>query len=160
MKPNCKCHDEPMYWNRDTRKRAGGFWRCAVKSRENSRKRHAANPSYVTEWQRAQGAEWRRAVDARWRAKHPEVKHEKDRRRRAQRARVPTDGHTRQQVWERDQGICQICGTQLDPKNWHEDHIVPLVLKGPDTMDNVQAACPPCNGRKDATTRATAVFAQ
>jgi len=26
----CVCHGEPMYWNRDTRKKADGYWRCRV----------------------------------------------------------------------------------------------------------------------------------
>jgi hypothetical protein len=31
---NCACHDEPAYWNKDKRYKAGGFWYCAVKQRE------------------------------------------------------------------------------------------------------------------------------
>ena len=33
MGPPCKCHDEPQYWNKDGRYRAGGFWKCAVRNR-------------------------------------------------------------------------------------------------------------------------------
>lgn len=29
----CECHGEEMYWEKDNRKRAGGFWRCSMKWR-------------------------------------------------------------------------------------------------------------------------------
>ena len=35
--PVCECHDEPMLWNKDARKRAGGFWRCRIKTRKKDR---------------------------------------------------------------------------------------------------------------------------
>jgi hypothetical protein len=41
----CACHDEPAYWNRDVRRKAGGFWRCAVKDRE-TRRRYYADPVF------------------------------------------------------------------------------------------------------------------
>jgi hypothetical protein len=44
--PVCKCHDQPAYWNRDLRKKAGGHWRCAVKHREGARARYDADPVY------------------------------------------------------------------------------------------------------------------
>jgi hypothetical protein len=34
-RPLCTCHGEAMYWNKDSRRRGGGFWRCAVKNREH-----------------------------------------------------------------------------------------------------------------------------
>lgn len=37
----CACHGEPMLWNRDTRYRLNGFWRCAVKNRERSATNYA-----------------------------------------------------------------------------------------------------------------------
>jgi len=39
---NCVCHDEPAYWQKDSRLRAGGFWVCAVVKRERSRRVDAA----------------------------------------------------------------------------------------------------------------------
>lgn len=105
----------------------------------------------------------------RWRKRHPEAKRaesqryraanlERDRgkkaraqrRRLARKAGLPTDKHTRAEVWERDGGQCQICGTLLNPRNWHEDHIIPISRGGPDTLDNVQATCPFCNVSKGA----------
>lgn len=69
-------------------------------------------------------------------------------RRKARKLGNGFDYHTREQVWERDGGTCQMCGVDLDPANWHEDHIIPLAMGGPDTLANVQASCPPCNLRK------------
>ena len=34
MTPACECHGELMYWQKDSRYRAGGFWGCAVKQRD------------------------------------------------------------------------------------------------------------------------------
>jgi 5-methylcytosine-specific restriction endonuclease McrA len=73
-------------------------------------------------------------------------------RRKAKKLGNGFDYHTRDQVWERDGGICQIGGEKLDPANWHEDHIIPLALGGPDTLENVQASCPACNLRKGKRT--------
>jgi 5-methylcytosine-specific restriction endonuclease McrA len=39
---------------------------------------------------------------------------------------------------------CLGCG-KLDPT---VDHVVPLVLGGPNTIDNVQVWCAPCNSEK------------
>lgn len=49
---------------------------------------------------------------------------------------------------ERDDGICGICGSDIDPLDYHIDHIVPLSLGGDHTYDNTQVAHPSCNLRK------------
>lgn len=36
--PRCKCHKEPMLWNKIERLRAGGTWRCSVTAKTQSRK--------------------------------------------------------------------------------------------------------------------------
>lgn len=48
--PMCKCHGESMYFNKDPRYAAGGFWRCRVKNSERNRK------WYTPEWG------WRRYI--------------------------------------------------------------------------------------------------
>lgn len=48
-------------------------------------------------------------------------------------------------VWERDGGVCGICFTEADPRQWHLDHIVPLSKGGQHTYANVQVAHPSCN---------------
>lgn len=47
-------------------------------------------------------------------------------------------------------GCCAICGTA--DAQWHLDHVMPLCLGGPDSVENMQVLCAPCNlrkGRKD-----------
>ena len=38
---NCSCHDEPAYWQADKRTKDGGYWYCAVTTRERQRQRYA-----------------------------------------------------------------------------------------------------------------------
>ena len=51
-------------------------------------------------------------------------------------------------VLERDDGVCGICGGDVDPFDFHVDHIIPLSRGGSHTFDNVQASHPLCNARK------------
>ena len=51
MSPSCKCHGEPMMWQKDARlERPDGGWRCRIKfrdaNREASRRWRAKNPEY------------------------------------------------------------------------------------------------------------------
>jgi 5-methylcytosine-specific restriction endonuclease McrA len=74
-------------------------------------------------------------------------------RQRQERLRsAESDGHSRQDVFDRDAGICQLCGVELDPGRWHQDHIVPLIAGGSDLIENCQALCPPCNWHKGVRT--------
>lgn len=51
-------------------------------------------------------------------------------------------------VLERDDGVCGICGGDVDPFNFHVDHIIPLSLGGEHSYANVQTAHPLCNQTK------------
>lgn len=54
---------------------------------------------------------------------------------------------------ERCSGVfrCYLCDAELRTNDdWHLDHIVPLVLRGPHSTDNVEAACTGCNLGKGA----------
>lgn len=51
-------------------------------------------------------------------------------------------------VLERDDGVCGICGHDVDPMNYHVDHIVPLSVGGEHSYANTQTAHPNCNRRK------------
>ena len=50
----------------------------------------------------------------------------------------------REQVIRRD-GCCQMCGTE---ERLSVDHIVPRVLGGTDSLDNLQVLCSSCNSSK------------
>lgn len=51
-------------------------------------------------------------------------------------------------VWQRDQGVCGICGLPADPDNWHLDHVIPLSRGGEHSYANTRVSHPPCNIRK------------
>lgn len=53
-------------------------------------------------------------------------------------------------IWERDMGMCHICGEAADRNDWHLDHITPLALGGKHTWDNVAVSHPHCNLAKGA----------
>jgi superfamily II DNA or RNA helicase len=45
-------------------------------------------------------------------------------------------------------GLCALCGVELDPDNFHVDHIIPWSNKGETTQANAQPLCPACNLKK------------
>ncbi len=45
----------------------------------------------------------------------------------------------RAKVWARDQGICSVCG-RFDSK-WIHEHVRPLWMQGPDTLENSETHC-------------------
>ena len=69
--------------------------------------------------------------------------------------RMPTDPRARRKiadtvrwaVYERDGHTCLHCGAT---ENLSLDHIHPHSKGGPDTIDNLQTLCRPCNSRKGA----------
>lgn len=82
-----------------------------------------------------------------------------DDRKRCRRYGVYFDPKIRREdVFERDKYICQICGIKCDPndRSWGSsgathptiDHIIPLSKGGTHTWDNVQCACALCNSVK------------
>lgn len=52
-------------------------------------------------------------------------------------------------VLERDDGICGICGRDVDPFKYEIDHTVPLSRGGAHSYENVQVAHPRCNRQKN-----------
>jgi len=63
------------------------------------------------------------------------------------RPRIPTDVRVR--VYVRDGGRCRHCGTT---ENLSIDHVIPRSKGGPDTEDNLQVLCVPCNSSKGVRT--------
>lgn len=68
--------------------------------------------------------------------------------------------HHRQSIYSKFGGRCAYCGCEL-PKNWHADHVEPIV-RNKDTndcqrpenenIDNYYPACPSCNIQKNSFT--------
>lgn len=56
----------------------------------------------------------------------------------------------RRKVLDRDDHTCTYCGRDAT----EVDHVTPKDAGGKDTLDNLVAACKPCNARKGARTLA------
>lgn len=54
----------------------------------------------------------------------------------------------REVVWERDGGICHICGGIADHANWHLDHVKAIDLGGEHSYANTAVSHPLCNRQK------------
>lgn len=83
-----------------------------------------------------------------WRKANPDRTSLHKQRKRARKRAVPCEPIMRTEIFERDEGLCGICGEAVDPANWHLDHIVPLARGGHHVHENVQVAHPACNMRK------------
>ena len=46
---NCRCHDEPAYWQKDRRLKAGGWWECSIKRTQRERDRYDRDPIFRIE---------------------------------------------------------------------------------------------------------------
>lgn len=68
--------------------------------------------------------------------------------RRARKRAAVVERVFRSVVFRRDQGLCGICRTAVDPGHWHLDHVVPLSRGGEHSYANVQVTHPECNLRK------------
>ena len=60
------------------------------------------------------------------------------------------DDNTKREVYERQQGICKICGKHFDIEQMEADHITPWKEGGRTIADNCQMLCRECNRRKSA----------
>lgn len=87
-------------------------------------------------------------------AKYPEKRAAFDARKHAKRKGAPVvEVVDRQVVWERDGGICGICGHPADPESWQLDHIVPVIPRpgqpqGEHSYANTRVSHAACNARK------------
>lgn len=85
-----------------------------------------------------------------WRAAHREESRAIVRRRRA--IKLGAQGtHTAkdiQQQFDRQKGKCYYCKVKVG-KNYHVDHVIPLVRGGSDGPENLVIACSTCNQRKN-----------
>ena len=85
---------------------------------------------------------------AAWQKANPDKCRDINARRRALKRGATVDPVSRAVVFERDRGICHLCGKRVDPKDWHLDHIVPLSQGGEHRYKNVAVSHPTCNMRK------------
>lgn len=52
---------------------------------------------------------------------------------------------TRKMLYNKYDGVCQLCGKKLTINEMTLDHIVPLACGGIDNVSNIQIACEQCN---------------
>lgn len=60
-------------------------------------------------------------------------------------------------LWIEADGKCKLCGCDLDPNNWHADHIVPWSKSHRTNVHEMQALCPSCNLKKGNNVEYTGV---
>lgn len=94
---------------------------------------------------------------AEYAASCPESDWRRTARRRARLHQVTHEDFDRQEIFERDNWVCQICSIPVDrelpyrkPNSPSLDHIVPVARGGAHTRANAQTACLRCNMRKGA----------
>jgi hypothetical protein len=58
---------------------------------------------------------------------------------------------TRQLIWERDGGMCQVCGDAIDWQYYECGHIIDRVAGGSDRLSNLVCMCIACNRLKPLT---------
>jgi 5-methylcytosine-specific restriction endonuclease McrA len=87
----------------------------------------------------------RLAYMARWAREHPDWNRAKVTARRAFESVGPIDPLV---VLEMCDGVCRLCGEDVDPDDFHVDHDVPVSRGGEHHLANLQVAHPACNRRK------------
>ncbi len=136
-----------------------------TKNREYSQRYRDNNPENSKlakrNWAKRNPESWknsdpvkRREAKKRWFDKNPDYSRNRNYKRRL---RIRTNGANefivRDRVYERDEGVCYLCGFGVDPDDWHLDHIISLANGGTNTYDNVAVTHPACNlkkGRKNS----------
>jgi 5-methylcytosine-specific restriction endonuclease McrA len=63
---------------------------------------------------------------------------------------------SRENIYTRDKGVCQYCGTQVKLSEFEYEHVVPRAKGGKTTWENIVVACTPCNQKKGGRTPAEA----
>lgn len=115
----------------------------------------AANHEKVAAYKKKHVVEHREACNlsaSRYRHANPEKRcaweHSRRAQKRASEGTLSTGIHGRLMAQQR--GKCPCCHADLRSTGTHMDHIMPLALGGPNTDDNIQLLCPPCNLSKSA----------
>ena len=73
-------------------------------------------------------------------------------RQNQKRARQGGRDYRRWEIYERDGGICYLCGEWVSDETYTIDHTIPISQGGEDTYDNVAVAHWRCNSSKGGKT--------
>lgn len=105
--------------------------------RENARRWY-----YASEENRAKAI----AREAAKYERDPEYKRDRAHQTRARRAGSPVvEFVRRREVYERDEGICHVCGGAVAWEDYDMDHVVPLSTSGEHSYANVKVSHSACN---------------
>lgn len=138
MRTDDRYQDDPVY--REQQK---------ARSRARYRRIRAAAAAASAEWNRTH-PERRKATLQRFHAAHPDRGRTNRAKRRALQREAWIEHVEPLVLLERDDGVCGICGEDVDPMRYDVDHIVPLALGGEHSYANTQPAHVGCNRSKQA----------
>ncbi len=85
-----------------------------------------------------------------WKKANPDNGHQHAALRRARKSGGTGGKVKRSVVYDRDYGLCHICGRAVFHDSWHLDHIIPLSKGGEHSYRNVAVSHPGCNMCKGA----------
>lgn len=156
----CTCNiakDESEFWVARTR-RDGLKPDCKTCAKETRQAWAVANPERAREHSRNNAnthRDARRIQKREWATNNRDVARATKRRnestRRARKRGAFVEVIDSLVVLERDDGLCGICRQDVDPLNFHVDHIIPLAAGGVHAYHNVQPSHPSCNASKGAS---------
>lgn len=162
---NCEYKQDPAYIERQRQYRQTNKDRLQEKTRQ-WQKTSPKWAAYTKRYQREKSAaailrskQWRsdnpersKELSAKWRKEKPHLNRLKQHRRRAQKLQV--GGQISPGIYQSlmliQRSRCACCKADLRMVGRHLDHIIPLALGGPNSDDNAQLLCPPCNLSKGA----------
>lgn len=98
--------------------------------------------------QRPENREKERKRSRRRERQDPNIARERNHRRRARMLGAYVERVDSLVVLERDDGVCGICGEDVDPFRFDVDHVIPISRGGAHAYFNAQVAHPGCNVRK------------
>lgn len=111
--------------------------------KRNPEKNRDINANY-----RRENREFRRLYNVSYFASRPGHRATLEHRRRALEISAFVEDVQPALVYERDMGLCQICGLPVEAGEFHLDHGIPLARGGEHSYSNCQTAHARCNVRK------------
>ncbi len=154
---NCQSAQDARYYEHNAAKKRAAYRAWYAEHREE-------RAEYTAEWFRknaahrreynaryyAKNKETMNAAYRRWAKENPEKRLAKENRRRAIKAAVEVGDVDYAAIWERDGGVCHVCGERVTLGEHHFDHVIPLSRGGEHSMENIAVAHATCNLKKGA----------
>lgn len=107
--------------------------------RGKKKKKYAEDPAF---------RERQRNCVRRWSKRNPKRRAALETQREARKKTTATEPIDREKVFQRENGLCYLCGRKVAFKRFELEHVVPLSKNGSHTYDNVRVAHKTCNLRK------------